>query len=289
MTNLKKWIAGAGVGLALMTVGAVALPIASANTVAAPAYQAVAPGSGSTQQAPGNTAPNATAPDVAAPKGSGLDMARGIGGRGVSGDYLAQALGITTDELAAAQQAAASAAIDKALAEGLITQEQADTLKSRLSSDDNHGLRGLRLRGAQASAIDMDALLAQALGISTDQLSAAKTEAQQLALDAAIADGSITQEQADAMEARQALQQYLEEQDLQGQTKTLYESMVQQAVQAGVITQAQADAILSSGGGMGRHGMGMPGGMGGYGGRGGRGGSFTQPSNAAPTTDGSDL
>lgn len=280
MTNLKKWMAGAGAGLALLTVTAVALPIASANTqVAAPVQQTTAPGSGSTQtpNTTTPTTPKATTPGTTTPNERPALGHRG--GPGADGDYLAQALGITTDQLAAAQQKASEAAIDQALAAGRITQEQADALKARLSTDGfGRGARGLR-----GVNMDGDQLLADALGISVAELDAAKTEARQLGMDAAVADGSITQEQADTMQAREALKQYMEDQDYSGKSQALFEETVQQAVQAGVITQAQADSILASGHGP----MGGRGGMGGHGGRGGfrgAGGMGTAPTqNTAPS------
>jgi hypothetical protein len=166
-------------------------------------------------------------------------------GGGVSDTYLAEALGITAAELQTAQQAANEAAIDQALAQGLITQAQADALKERsgMFGRGGHGFFGLG-----DSAIDMDALLAEALGVTTDELNAARAEAQDLALAAAVEDGRITQEQADQMEARQALQTYMQEQGLGDQMRSLYENLVNQAVQAGVITQEQAEAILSNSG-----------------------------------------
>lgn len=109
-----------------------------------------------------------------------------------------------------------------------------------------HGFHGFF--GLGDSAIDMNALLAEALGISTDELAVARVEAQDLALAAAVEAGNITQEQADQMKAQQALKSYLEEQGFDDQVQTLYERLVQQAVQAGVITQEQADAILSNSG-----------------------------------------
>lgn len=285
MTNLKKWMAGAGVGIALLTVTAVALPMASANTqVAAPVQQTTAPGSGSTQT-PNTTTPatpKATTPDTTTPNARPALGHRG--GPGADGDYLAQALGITTDQLAAAQQKASEAAIDQALAAGTITQEQADALKARLSTDGfDRGARGLR-----GVNMDRDQLLADALGISVAELTAAKTEARQLGMDAAVADGSMTQEQADAMQAREALKQYMEDQDYSGKSQALFEEMVKQAVQAGVITQAQADSILASGHGL----MGGRGDMRGRGGRGGfrgDGGMGTAPTQNTAPTDSTDL
>lgn len=239
MKNIKKWMAAAGVGLALMTATVVALPAAASETAVAQVQR---------------------------------------GGIGQSDEYLAQALGVSADELEAAKQTAYQAAIDQALADGLITQAQADALKARGGS---FGRGFHRFFGVDDAAIDMDALLADALGISTDELAAARVEAQDLALAAAVDDGRITEEQADQIRARQSLRTYLAEQGFDDQVRSLYETLVQQAVQAGVITQEQADAILSE--------QGTFGGMRGFGGIRGHGGrmhgmpGMTAPDSTAPS------
>jgi hypothetical protein len=234
MKSMKKWMAVAGVGLALMALTAAALPVAAADTVAAPAAHGV-----------------------------------GVRGGGVDDENLALALGVTADELEAAKQTAYQAAIDQAVAEGLITQAQADAIAERAATSGRLSSRYLRdFVGSGDSAIDVDALLADALGVTTDELAAARSEAQSLALAAAVEAGDITQEQADQMQAEQALKTYLDEQGYETQVQSLYENMVQQAVQAGVITQEQADAILSD-----SHGFGLFGARGARGGHGGmRGG-----------------
>lgn len=214
-------------------------------------------------------------------------------GGGVNDTYLAEALDITADELQAAEQTAYEAAIDQALAQGLITQAQADALKENTGTAGRLGGRELKglLRFTGTDSIDTDALLADALNITTDELAAARVEAQDLALAAAVEDGRITQEQADQMKAEQALRTYMDKQGVQDQVKTLYETMVKQAVQAGAITQAQADTILSNlstsgkfGGLRGLDGFGGPGGHG----RGGMRGfgipNSTAPDGTAPST-----
>lgn len=222
MKHFKKWMAAAGVGLVMLTATVAALPAAAADTAVVQVQR---------------------------------------GGQGQGDEYLAQALGVTAAELQAAQQTAQDAAIDQALAQGLITQAQADALKERAGS---FGRGFHRFFGMDASTIDMNALLADALGITADELAAARSQAQDLALAAAVEDGRLTQEQADQLKARQALQTYLNEQGFDAELQALYERFVQQAVQAGVITQDQADALLSQQGSF--HGMRGFGGM-----RGGRG------------------
>jgi hypothetical protein len=145
---------------------------------------------------------------------------------------LAEVLGISTEQLQAAMTQARNAAIDQAVAEARITQEQADQMKQETTG------RGFGFgRGGDN---DQDALLAQALGISVEQLQTAKAEVQKRLLTEAVAAGEITQEEADLMQARQALQEYLRD-----RMQTAYEAAVAQAVTDGVITQAQADQILA--------------------------------------------
>jgi polyhydroxyalkanoate synthesis regulator phasin len=163
---------------------------------------------------------------------------------------LAEVLGISQEELQAAVTTARNAAIDQAVADGRITQEQADQMKAQ---EDGRGMGWGRL----GKGGDHDAELAEALGITLEELQAAKAEVQNRVLDEAVAAGEITQEEADLMQARQALQEYLRD-----RLQTVYETAVAQAVTDGVIIQAQADQILSEEGraffgprlGGGRHG-----------------------------------
>jgi hypothetical protein len=173
-------------------------------------------------------APADSAPYHGRGPGAGDLMADGPGG-----EYLAEALDITTDELTAAYEEAQDAAIQQALDEGLITEAQAEQLEDGTARG---GKLLLRWSGAD---IDYKALLADALGITTEQLDAAQQEAADARLAQAVEDGRITQEQADLMQARQALRQYIEENDY-------YSKAVEAAVADGAITQAQADALLAA-------------------------------------------
>lgn len=173
----------------------------------------------------------------------------GIGGqpgaRGqISDTFLAQALNITVEQLEAARVTARHAAIDQVLSQGLITQAQADALKAQ---ENNRALQGLaRLLNIDVDTIDRDTLLASALNITVEQLDAARETAKDLALAEAVESGRITQEQADLMQAREALREFLDE-----RMQAAYTQAVQEAVAAGIITQEQADAVLSSGQGPG--------------------------------------
>lgn len=249
MIKTRKWLVLASVALVVLILGVAALPAAADTRV------------------------TATAAHRGGPMG------------GVSDSYLAEALGLTTADLQTAQQKAYEAGIDKALAEGLITQAQADALKARSSQGrfDGPWLHGF-LNDA-ATTIDPNALLADALGITTDELDTARAKAADLALAAAVEDGRLTQEQADQLKADQALRSYLDEQGYQTQVQALYKKLVQQAVDAGVITQAQADAIVASGSGMGmgRHGGRFGGPMGGMRGHGGMRNWQQSPDTTAPS------
>lgn len=230
MTGFRKWMAALGVGLAVVAIMAVAFPAAAATTTPAVVTHRGGPG--------------------------------GPEGYGVSNTALAEALGITTTELATAQENAQKAAIDQAVKDGLITQAQADALLARGSA------YGFGRHGGffGSDTIDYDALLAKELNITVTKLQEARTTAYDNTLDQAVTDGRITQEQADLLKARQALQTYMTDKGVPAAMQKVYEDAVKQAVTDGVITQAQADAILaqSSQFNMFR----MPG----FGGRGGHGG-----------------
>ena len=230
--------------------------------------------------------PQATSAQTSTPTAPATTDSATLGGRGerngLKGDmvshdkYLADALGVTEADLEAAQTAARAAEIKQAVADGLITQAQADAMLNKT------GGRGVRvdLRGAD---LDHEKFLAEALGISVEKLQAAQETAAVAALAQAVTDGRITQAQADQTTAEQALQKYIAD-------KGLFKSAVDSAVKDGVITQAQADTILAQGklgafgvGGRGRGGF--DGGPGGHGGRGGHGGpDQTQNGAAQPGT-----
>jgi polyhydroxyalkanoate synthesis regulator phasin len=168
-----------------------------------------------------------------------------LGDREDHSALLAEVLGISQEELQAAVKIARDAAIDQAVADGKITQEQASQMKA---DEDRRGMGW----GPLASGADHDAELAKALGITVEALQAGKTEVQQRILNEAVAAGEITQEEADLMQARQALNDYLRD-----KMQSAYEAAVAQAVSDGVITQAQADQIVSENGpGFFGHGMG---------------------------------
>jgi hypothetical protein len=226
---------------------------------------------------------------------------RGHWGFGGEIDYqqlLADALGIPVEDLEAAYEKARVAALEKAVAEGLITQEQADEM-TVWGGGWRRGLPffsfwrgGPSQPGGHADLIDEQALLAEALGISAGDLQLAREKANQAAIEMAVEEGHITQEQADAMAARRELQSYLDRdallaqalgigvEDLEGayaDGKTLstlldeleldaatvrdrlaeaHRAALDQAVEDGVITQEQRDGMARG------RGMPFPGGPG---------------------------
>ena len=176
-----------------------------------------------------------TSASPALPLGQGFNKGRPAGPRGEGGytnAELAAALNITTDQLQTAYQTANAAALKEAVSKGLITQQQADQF-----SVDGFFPRQLGAR----IGIDYKALLAQALGISTDQLQAAYQQALNAHLDSEVANGNLTQAQADLIKGKNAL---ANDAKFQAALQSAFTSAVNQAVTDGVITQAQADAIL---------------------------------------------
>ena len=202
------------------------------------------------------------------------------GGRvGQTNEDLADALGITADELEAAEETAAAEALKQAVEAGLLTQEQADQMAER-------GLSGRHIQGLSRldeGSIDYKALLADALGISVEKLEAAQEAAQAAALERAVEEGILTQEQADLMKARQTL---YGSDKFQASMQSAFEMAVAQAVEDGLISQAQADQILAEYSGKSLFGRGGfdrgPGG--GRGGRPGHSGFETLP-DAQPEPD----
>jgi formaldehyde-activating enzyme involved in methanogenesis len=254
-------------------------------------------------------------------------LTHGGWGRGLGGsiDYqqlLADALGISVDQLQAAYETARTAAINQAVKEGLITQEQADEMLVwgglGRRGFDFFGF-GRHPKGVSSSTIDEEALLAQALNITVDQLQAARDKANEAAIAQAVEQGIITQEQADQMLSQQKLQSYLNrdvllakalgmtteelraayaegknlstlmsERGLDAATVrekliTAYNDALAQAVKDGVITQEQADQMQNGRG----WNFGFFGGPFGPGMRGGfRGhGDFENRGQRAPNTD----
>jgi len=273
-TQRAPFFMGAAAALMLVFSTAAVYPPFSQTGDATPAPGAGTPAAPNSDQGTDSSTDSSTSGSTS---GSKADKALGRHGiSGASDDLLAEALGISTDDLQAAYLKAANAALDQAVEQDLLTQTQADTLRERLDSSSDNGFplhlggRGFSLFGADE--IDGEALLAEALGITTDDLQAAYDKAEAAALTQAVADGQLTQDQADLLTARRALQEYWATQ------QQSYEEIVQAAVDAGAITQEQADLLLenqpSSGHGFGLGGLDFGPGMGGRGMMPGMGGDF---------------
>lgn len=210
---------------------------------------------------------------------------------GAGDQYLADALGISLEELQSAYETAADAALDQAVAEGWLTQAQADRIRERGGGFPFFGGRLGAWFGE--SEIDYNALLADALGITVDELNSARQEAHLARIEQAVADGNLTEEEADLLRGRFAL---YHNESFQRAMRTAFEDAVNRAVEDGVITQAQADQILSRPGGLriggfgGMRGFGNRRGMGRMGGGMWFGGPCLNPDaalpNAAPSGSG---
>lgn len=203
------------------------------------------------------TTPTPNVPGAVSPN-KGPGGMRGGMHEGASEQELASALGIDITKLQEAQKTANAEALKQAVSDGLITQKQADQFSSGNMRDGFPGGMGWLAK----NGIDFNALLAKALGITTDQLQAARQKAEDAKIDSAVANGSMTQEQADLFKGRQALSA---DTKFQASMQSAYEAGIQQAVKDGVITQAQADLILKQGnifserGGLDGPGFGHPG------------------------------
>ncbi len=165
------------------------------------------------------------------------------GGReleGVSDEDLAAALGITVDELTAAREEAKAAVLEQAVADGLITQAQADAITNR---DGSFPLARHLAGFLKENDVDYQTYLAEALGITVEELQAARSEAFIANINQAVADGDITQERADLILGRYALAQ---DSTFQSAMQSAFEAAVNAAVDRGVLTQAQADQILAN-------------------------------------------
>ncbi len=216
------------------------------------------------------------------------------GGIHSSSQALADELGISLEQLEAAMAEAQAARLQEAVEAGRLTQEEADAIAS--------GERGHRFGGRGHLGGEDESLLAEALGISVETLDAAKAQVRADALAAAVADGTLTQEQADLMIAREALRKAIDKEAVQAEALGItveeleaareageslfdlaaaqgldetalrdamtaaYEAAVQEAVANGVITQEQADQLEATP----DFGRGRGGRHGGFGGRGTR-------------------
>jgi uncharacterized protein YidB (DUF937 family) len=146
---------------------------------------------------------------------------------------LVDELGLDMDTVQADIQAGLTDAINQAVADGTITQEQADAMLARME-----------MRVLAHEVVDMQAIVADALGITVEDLVAAHANGQRLP--------DLVDELGLDMDTVQA--------DIQAGR----EAAINQALADGTITQEQADWLLSHGGmmgngprGRGHHGQGQ--------------------------------
>ena len=267
MLNKNKWIRllAGGMLVAVMALGVVT---AFAQTQEDPTPTPSAP---TTAESDSADSPTTDALPAHSGRGHGLH---------VDSAALAEALGITEEELTAAQEEARAAAIAQAVTDGLLTQEQADELLANGSSG----------RGSHFGS-DQNSYLADALGITVEELEAARLEVYTAQLAEMVAAGTITQEEADLILAQKAVQNYVDDEAYQSAVQSIYAEAVAQALADGVITQAQADELLANMSAQTFHfpGAGGHGGPGGHGGghhgHGGPDGDWSAPSDSGTTDD----
>jgi len=238
MQNRKRTIAAAGASLALVA----AMVGASLTTASASAWAAsTAPGLEDLRQASPSPVPK--------PKpGRGGNMQQRQQMQEAYLNALAARLGLSVDQLKEAQKQARIDLINKAVAEGKLTQEQANQRIQAIQSGQGPGQPGAGQRGQErpgrgqrgqqgpgqgqgqrgpgmpgpgqaiADLLGMTpqeirtefqagkslAQIAEAKGVSRDALKAKILETQKARLDAAVAAGRMTAEQAQQMATRQA-------------------------------------------------------------------------------------
>jgi hypothetical protein len=271
----KFWIVAGGLICAVAVAVGAAVSLSTSARAQTDAFRSFM------TEAPVGTPPNGAGPVDYDMPGPGFPGKGRMPGKEANNTYLADALGITLDEMQAAYQAAWQKGIDQALSAGLITEAQANWMKENGAGMNGRGsLLGEWL--GENNALDMNALLAEQLGISVEELQAARQKASDAALQATIDSGELTQAQADLVGARQALaghidhqaltaealgvtveqldaaraagktmpdllqEQGLTQEEFQANMQAAYQKTVNQAVQDGVITQAQADLLLSA-------------------------------------------
>ena len=201
-----------------------------------------------------------TTPETPDTTGTQVQPGRGI--QSTIENDLAALLGKTAAEMQAARKAAYDLAVDQALENGALTQAQATLLKA--NNGNGWGRLSMMIGADEAAKLDEQALFAEALGITLDELNAAQAKVRADQLAELVAEGRLTQEQADEMAAREALAGST---TFQAEVKAGIETAINNAVTAGILTQAQADALIAklqsaNGWGMGFGGFGgMHGGM----------------------------
>ena len=153
-------------------------------------------------------------------------------------DKLAGILGLTPAQTQDALKKAQLATVDQMLADGQITKAQADAMKARINA--GQGLGAVGGFGRHGGGFKSDRALMQSL--TTAQLNAAAS-----ALHMSTADLQSALRSGKSLSALEA-QQKVSDSAVQAAMKNAAKGVLDNAVKAGTITQAQADALLSKAG-----------------------------------------
>jgi hypothetical protein len=163
------------------------------------------------------------------PSATGANGAQWPGGpmMGWMGEYrdlydqtLASALDASVEELQAAREKAQAAVLKQAVADGRLTQAQADSFAT---CQDARGMMDFQPGMFGAYRDDMQAALASALGMTADELKSALQSGKTI---------------------RQLMQEnHVTAEQMRAAMDKAHEDILAQAVEDGVITQAQADAM----------------------------------------------
>lgn len=151
-------------------------------------------------------------------------------------EELAEALGMTVEEVEAAFAAVRVAVIEQAVADGEMTQEEADAILSG-----ENGGRGNRGRIGGHDNVD---LLAEELGVTVEELEAAQEEIKAARLAEKVESGELTQEEADYIQAKHVVRDYIEADEASEVDEAAIEAGIADALADGAITQDQADQML---------------------------------------------
>ena len=101
------------------------------------------------------------------------------------------------------------------------------------------------MRGISRYGYDRDEFLADALGISVEELDAAQLVAYEAELAGRVAAGELTQAEADLKLAQKAAEGYIDTDSINTQVRASQEAAIAAALADGAITQEQADALLA--------------------------------------------
>ena len=124
---------------------------------------------------------------------------------GDEGAALAEALGVTVEELEAAMRQVMLDRIDAAVEAGRLTEERAETLREAIESGEEPG-RGFRSHhgfghgfGWHGDEGDEGAAFAEALGVTVEELETAMRQVALDRIDAAVEAGKLTEERAEML------------------------------------------------------------------------------------------